>query len=99
MKGLNPEMTKKLQHDAFVGALQASITQNVYRDNVHAAWTRLSFRNTLDVCINPLDNEYHPDGAHRALMNIMTGQTANPDVNADNALTLGQHAMTDLKSG
>ena len=24
---------------------------------------RLSLRNTLDVCINPFDNEYHPDGA------------------------------------
>ena len=48
---------------------------------------RLSFRNTLDVCINHFDNEYHPDGA---LMNIMAREIAHPDVNADNALALGQ---------
>ena len=57
---------------------------------------RLSLRNTLDVCINPFDNESHPDGA---LINIMTGQIAHPDVNADNALALGQRAMKDFKSG
>lgn len=41
---------------------------------------RLSLRNTLDVCINPLDDDSHPDGA---LMNIVTGQIAHPVVNAD----------------
>ena len=56
----------------------------------------LSLRNTLNVCINPFDNEYHPDGA---LMNIMPGQIAHPDVYANNAPALGQQAMTDFKSG
>ena len=56
----------------------------------------LSLRNTLDVCINPFDNESHPDGA---LMNIMTGQIVHPDMNANNALALGQQAITDFKSG
>ena len=51
---------------------------------------RLGLRNTLDVCINPFENEYHPDGA---LINNMTGQIAHPDVNADNALALEQLAM------
>ena len=57
---------------------------------------RLSLRNTLDVYINSFDNESHPDGA---LMNIMIGQIAHPDVKADNALALGQQATKDFKSG
>lgn len=57
---------------------------------------RQSLRNTLDVCINPLDHASHPDGA---LMNIVTGQIAHPDVNADKAVSLGQQAMKDFKSG
>ena len=56
---------------------------------------RLSLRNTLDVCINPFDNESHPDGA---LINITTGQIVHPDMNANNALVLGQQAITDFKS-
>ena len=32
-------------------------------------------------------------------MNIMTGQIVHPDVNADNALALGQQAIKDFKSG
>ncbi len=36
---------------------------------------RLSIRKTLDVCINPLDDVSHPDGA---LLNIITGQIAHP---------------------
>ena len=56
----------------------------------------LSLRNTLDVYINPFDNESYPDGA---LMNIMTGQIAHPDGNAANALALGQQATKDFKSG
>ena len=57
---------------------------------------RLSLRNTLDVYINSFDNESYPDGA---LMNIMIGQIAHPDVKADNALALGQQATKDFKSG
>ena len=161
MKGLNPEMMKKLQHGAFVRhipgiynatwsdmfiettymrlgngpagavgvatdyqqmvkwalsfALSGEVSQNVRamsnatQNNLHTHHKeeakgrikadqedRLSLRNTLDVCINPFDNESHPDGA---LINIMTGQIAHPDVNADNALALGQRAMKDFKSG
>ena len=39
------------------------------------------------------DYDTHPDGA---LMNIVTGQIAHPDVNADDAVSLGQRAMSNL---
>ena len=48
-----------------------------------------SLRDTLDVCIDPLEYASHPDGA---LMNIVTGQIAHPDVNANNAVSLGHRA-------
>ena len=57
---------------------------------------RLSLRNTLEACINPLDDVSHPDGA---LINIVTGQIADPEVNADDAVSLGQRAMRDFKGG
>ena len=53
---------------------------------------RLSLRNTLDVCIDPLDDKSHPDGA---LMNIVSGQIAHPGVNVDEAVSLGQQANGD----
>ena len=37
---------------------------------------RLSLRNTLDVCMYPLDYVSQPDGE---LINIVTGQIADPD--------------------
>ena len=50
------------------------------KSNVKIKWrqTRLIdwVRNTLDVCIYPLDDVSHPDGA---LINIITGQIADPD--------------------
>jgi hypothetical protein len=57
---------------------------------------RLSLRNTLDVCINPLDDVSHPDDA---LMNIITGQIAHSGVNADDAISIGQRAMKDFRGG
>ena len=48
-----------------------------------------SLRDTLDVCVDPLDDASHPDGA---LMNIVTWQFAHSDVNADNAVSLGHRA-------
>jgi len=56
----------------------------------------LSIRNTLDVCIDPLDDKSHPNGA---LMNIISGQIAHPGVNADEAVSLGQQAMNNFKDG
>jgi len=56
----------------------------------------LSLRNTLGVCVNPLDDNSHPDGV---LMNIVSGQIAHPDVNADEAVSLGQRAMNSFKAG
>ncbi len=57
---------------------------------------RLSLRNTLEICINPLDDNSHPDGA---LMNIVSGEIAHPHVNADVAVSLGQQAMHSFKAG
>lgn len=54
---------------------------------------RQSLDNTLDVCINTSDVS-HPYGA---LMNIVTGQIAHPDANADDAVSLGKKAMGDFK--
>ena len=39
------------------------------------------------------DHDSHPDGAQ---MNIVTGQIAHPDVNADDAVSLGQRSMSNL---
>jgi len=38
----------------------------------------------------------HPDGA---LMNIVTGQIAHPDVNADDAISIRKQAMRDFTDG
>ena len=42
------------------------------------------------------DHDSHSDGA---LMNIVTGQIAHPDVNADDAVSLGQRAMSNFMAG
>ncbi len=57
---------------------------------------RLSICRTLTMCIDPLDDASHPDGA---LMNIVTGEVAHPDVTADDALSIGQSQMAVFKSG
>ena len=50
----------------------------------------------FDVCVDPLDYASHPDDA---LMNIVTGQIAHPDVNADNAVSHGHRATGNFKFG
>ena len=55
-----------------------------------------SLRDTLDVCIDPLEYVSHPDGA---LMNIATGQIAHTDVDADNEVSLGHRAMENVEGG
>ena len=57
---------------------------------------RQSLRDTLDVCTDLYEYASRPDGA---LMNIVTGQIARPDVNADNAVSLGHRAMENVKGG
>ena len=57
---------------------------------------RLSLRNTLDVCINSLDDDSHSDGA---LLNIVTGHIAHPGLNADDSVSLRQLAMSNFKAG
>ena len=55
-----------------------------------------SLRDTLDVCVDPLEYDSHPDGA---LMKIVTGQISHPDVNADNAISIGHRATGNFKFG
>ena len=57
---------------------------------------RQSLRDTLDVYTDPLEYASHLDGA---LTNIVTGQIVHPDVNADNAVSLGHRAMENFKGG
>ena len=57
---------------------------------------RQSLRDTLEVCIHPLDDISHPNGA---LINVVTGQLASPEVNADKAVGIGLKAMNDFKNG
>ena len=57
---------------------------------------RCIIRSTLTMCINPLNDTSHPDGA---LLNIITGEVCPPDVNVDDALCIGKNQMTTFKSG
>ena len=52
--------------------------------------------NTLDVHINPLHDVSHPDSA---LINIVTGQIAHPDVNVDDAVSIGKQAIREFGDG
>ena len=51
---------------------------------------RLSLRETLKSCIDPLDPDSHPDGK---LLNIVTGHIAPDYVNVWNAVSIGQRQM------
>ena len=51
---------------------------------------------TLDVHINPLHDVSHPDSA---LINIVTGQIAHPDVNVDDAVSIGKQAIREFRDG
>ena len=57
---------------------------------------RQSLRDTLDVCLDPLDYTSHPDGAP---MNIVTGLIAHPDTNVDNAVRPGHRTIENFKGG
>ena len=81
----NPE--QDIQHTRH----KAEAEGRIKRDQAN----RQSLRDTLDVCI-PLEYASQPDGA---LMNIATGQSAHPDVNADNAVNLGHRARENFKGG
>ena len=57
---------------------------------------RQSLRDTLDVCLDPLEYTSHPDGAP---MNIVTGLIAHPDTNVDNTVSPGQQTIENFKDG
>ena len=56
---------------------------------------RLSLRETLRSCIDPLDTESHPDGK---FLNIVTGHIAPDYVNVWNAVWIGQNQSTKRES-
>jgi len=51
---------------------------------------RQSLRRTLLSCINPMDPDTHVTGS---LLNIWSGQVAQPNVNVDRALDIGSEQM------
>ena len=57
---------------------------------------RQSLRDTLDVCLDPLDYTSHPDGAP---MNIVTESIAHPDTNVDNTVSPGHRTIEHFKGG
>ena len=55
---------------------------------------RKALRDKLELCIDPLDPEQHPDG----LMNIVTGQVvSHSSVNVDKAQLLGNTQMESFE--
>ncbi len=57
---------------------------------------RKKMRDTLDLCIDPMDDTSHSDGK---LLNIARGQSASPEVNVDTAVSIGQRAMLQFTNG
>lgn len=57
---------------------------------------RLTIRQKLAICINPLNPDEHPQAG---LINIVTGEVIlNQEVNVDNALELGQKQQEEFES-
>ena len=57
---------------------------------------RKKMRDTLDLCIDPMDDTSHTDGK---LLNIARGQSASLEVNVDTAVSIGQRAMLQFTNG
>ena len=55
---------------------------------------RNSIRKTLETCIDPMDPDSHEDGV---LLNISTGQIAQPEVNVDRSLEIGKEQLNDFE--
>ena len=56
---------------------------------------RRAIREVLATFIDPLDPESHCGGA---LLNIVSGKLANPEVNVDNAVDIGHTMLTEFES-
>ena len=58
---------------------------------------RLSHREKLELCIDPLDPEQNP---RHGLVNIVTGEVVyHPSVNADQAVALGKQECEEFEAG
>ena len=56
---------------------------------------RNSIRKTLEPCSDPMDPDSHEDGV---LLNISTGQIAQPEVNVDRSLEIGKEQLNDFET-
>ena len=54
-----------------------------------------SIRKTLETCIDPMDPDSHEDGV---LLNMSTGQIAQPEVNIDCSLEIGKKQLNDFET-
>ena len=58
------------------------------------ALDRISLHQTLEGCVDPLDLQTHLEGK---LMNICTGQIAYPDVNVEQAVSIGTSQLQEFE--
>ena len=56
---------------------------------------RNSIRKTLETCIDPMDPDSHEDGV---LLNISTGQIAQPEVIVDRSLEISKEQLNDFET-
>ena len=56
---------------------------------------RKALRDTLELCISPLISDDHTNGP---LINIVTGQVAQPDCNLDQAKELGEKQLQEFRA-
>ncbi len=56
---------------------------------------RRAIRQALATFIDPLDPESH---GGRSLLNIVSGEVADPEVNVDNSIDLGKVMLTEFES-
>lgn len=59
------------------------------------AMDRDNIRHKLEMCIDPLSCEDHPEG----IVTIVTGRIAPAAVNADNAAAVGKQQMKQFEAG
>ena len=56
---------------------------------------RVNIQHKLEMCIDPLQNDNHPDG----IVNIVTGRIAPDAVNVDNSAATGKEQMRQFQAG
>ena len=56
---------------------------------------RGSIQQKLEICIDPLNSDNHPDG----IVNIVTGRIAPDAVNVDNSVAMGKEQMKQFETG